>query len=39
MMMMKIEYFENRKRYKKIKEKLFSFNDINVFYKEKNFKI
>ena len=35
-------YFENRKRYKKIKEKLFSFNgpysDINVFYKEKNLK-
>ena len=37
-----IEYFKNRKRYKKIKEKLFSFNgpysDINVFYKEKNLK-
>ena len=36
------EYFENRKRYKKIKEKLFSFNgpysDINVFYNEKNLK-
>jgi hypothetical protein len=36
------EYFENRKRYKKIKEKLFSFNgpysDINVFYNEKHLK-
>ena len=36
------EYFENRKRYKKIKEKLFSFNgpysDVNVFYNEKHLK-